>query len=75
MMIHSIVPAGATISELNRKAADCEEKAKQAAEPQVARLREETLLIPRVDRSAAIYEMASVASRLVMSVIEIYQQP
>ena len=44
MIIHRVVPAGATISELKRKAADCEEKAKQAAEPEAAKLREEALL-------------------------------
>jgi hypothetical protein len=39
-----LIPAGATIAELERKAADCEEKAKQEAEPEARRLREEALL-------------------------------
>jgi hypothetical protein len=44
MVMNEIVPAGATISELKRKATECEEKAKQAAEPEAAKLREEALL-------------------------------
>ena len=44
MVMHEIVPAGATIAELKKKAADCEEKAKQAAEPEAAKLKEEALL-------------------------------
>jgi len=43
MVIQRIVPAGATIAELKKKAADCEEKAKQTAEPEATRLREEAL--------------------------------
>lgn len=39
-----IVPAGATISELKQKAADCEEQAKQASEPEATKLREQVLL-------------------------------
>lgn len=39
-----IVPAGATILELEKKAADCEEQAKQHAEPEAAKLRGEALL-------------------------------
>lgn len=39
-----IVPAGATISDLKKKAAECEEKAKYAAEPEAAKLREAALL-------------------------------
>ena len=39
-----IIPAGATIAELEKKAADCEEKARQGAEPEAAKLREEALL-------------------------------
>ena len=39
-----LIPAGATIAELEKKAADCEEKAKQEAEPEATKLREEALL-------------------------------
>jgi len=39
-----LIPAGATIAELEKKAADCEEKAKQEAEPAATKLREEALL-------------------------------
>ena len=44
MVMHEIVPAGATISALKRKAKEYEEKAKQAPEPEAAKLREEALL-------------------------------
>jgi hypothetical protein len=44
MVIQRIVPAGATIAELKKKAADCEEQAKQAAEPEATMLREGALL-------------------------------
>jgi hypothetical protein len=44
MVVQRIVPAGATIAELKRKAADLEEKAKQAPEPEATRLKEEALL-------------------------------
>jgi hypothetical protein len=44
MMIQRIIPSGATISELKKKAADCEEKAKQVPESEAGRLREEALL-------------------------------
>jgi hypothetical protein len=44
MVIQTIVPADATIAELKKKAAGCEEQAKQAAEPEATRLREEALL-------------------------------
>ena len=44
MVVQRTVPAGATISELEEKAADCEEKAKQHSEPEAAKLREEALL-------------------------------
>jgi len=39
-----LVPAGATIAELEKKATDCDERAKKEAEPQAAKLREEALL-------------------------------
>jgi len=39
-----LVPAGATIAELEEKAADCEEKAKKEAELQATKLREQALL-------------------------------
>jgi hypothetical protein len=39
-----ILPAGATIAELEKKAADCEEKAKREAEPEATKFREEALL-------------------------------
>ena len=39
-----LVPAGATIAELEKKAVDCEEKAKKEPEPKATRLREEALL-------------------------------
>jgi len=39
-----LIPAGATIAKLEKKAADCEEKAKQEAEPEATKLREEALL-------------------------------
>lgn len=42
--MQSIVPAGATIAELKKKAADCEQRAQQAAEPEAAKLKEEALL-------------------------------
>ena len=44
MAMQNMIPAGATISELKKKAAECEEKAKQASEPEAAKLREEALL-------------------------------
>jgi len=44
MVIQRIVPAGATIAELKKKAADREEQAKQVAEPEATRLKEEALL-------------------------------
>jgi hypothetical protein len=42
--IAKIVPARATISDSKKKAAECEEKAKHAAEPETAMSREEALL-------------------------------
>jgi hypothetical protein len=39
-----IIPAGATITELEKKAADCEEKAEREAGPEATKLREEALL-------------------------------
>ena len=39
-----LVPAGATIAELEKKATDCEEKAKKEVEPESTKLREEALL-------------------------------
>ena len=39
-----LVPADATIEELEKKATDCEEKAKKDAEPEATKLREEALL-------------------------------
>jgi serine acetyltransferase len=39
-----LVPTGATIAELEKRAIDCEEKAKKAAEPEATKLREEALL-------------------------------
>jgi hypothetical protein len=39
-----LIPAGATIAELEKKAADCEAKAKQEAELEGTKLREEALL-------------------------------
>jgi hypothetical protein len=44
MVMQTIIPAGATISELKKKAAECEGKANQASEPKAAKLREEALL-------------------------------
>jgi len=39
-----LVPAGATIAELQKKAAACEEKSKCEPEPEATKLREEALL-------------------------------
>jgi len=39
-----LVPASATIEELQKKAAACEEKAKCEPEPEATKLREEALL-------------------------------
>lgn len=39
-----LVPPGATIAELEKKATDCEEKAKTEAEPEATKLKEEALL-------------------------------
>lgn len=39
-----LVPAGATIEELQKKAAACGEKAKGEPEPEATKLREEALL-------------------------------
>lgn len=39
-----LIPAGATITELENKVTACEEKAKKAAEPEATKLREEALL-------------------------------
>jgi hypothetical protein len=39
-----LIPAGATIEELEKKAADCERKAKRETEPEATKLREEALL-------------------------------
>jgi hypothetical protein len=44
MVLQKIIPASATISELKKKAAESEEKAKQASEPEAAKLRKEALL-------------------------------
>jgi hypothetical protein len=44
MLMHKIMPSGGTISDLKKKATECEEKAKQASEPEAAKLREEALL-------------------------------
>jgi hypothetical protein len=39
-----LVPAVATIEELRKKAAACEEKAKDGAEPEATKVKEEALL-------------------------------
>jgi hypothetical protein len=39
-----LVPAGPTIAELEKKATDCEEKAKNEVEPEATKLKEEALL-------------------------------
>ena len=39
-----LIPPDATIAELEKKATDCEEKAKKKAEPEAAKLKEEALL-------------------------------
>ena len=39
-----LIPPDATIAELEKKAADCEERAKMEAEPEATKLREEALL-------------------------------
>ena len=39
-----LIPAGATIEELEKKAADCERKAKLETGPEATKLREEALL-------------------------------
>lgn len=39
-----LVPPGATIEELQKKAVACEEKAKSEAEPEATKLKEEALL-------------------------------
>jgi hypothetical protein len=39
-----LVPAGATIEKLQKKAEACEEKAKSEAEPEAAKVREDALL-------------------------------
>jgi hypothetical protein len=39
-----LIPADATVAELEKKAADCEDKAKREAEPAATKLREEALL-------------------------------
>ena len=44
IIMHEIVPAGATVLELKKKATECEEQAKHAAEPEAMKLREEALL-------------------------------
>jgi hypothetical protein len=43
-VVMKLIPAGATIAELEEKAKDCEEKAKKEAEPQATKLKEEALL-------------------------------
>jgi hypothetical protein len=63
MVMQRIVPTGAMISELEKKAADCEEKAKQHAEPEAAKCEGRGAAIPGVDRGAAIWHMAFVAPR------------
>jgi len=40
----NLIPPGATTAELEKKAADCEERAKGEAEPGATKLREEALL-------------------------------
>ena len=64
MVMQKIVPAGATIEELKKKAADCEPKAKQAVEPEAAKLKEEAQLyrVPGLDRIATSWQLAFVAS-------------
>ena len=44
VVMPKIVPAGATIAELKKKAADCEQRAEQEAEPEATKLKEEALL-------------------------------
>jgi len=39
-----LIPVDATVADLEKKAADCEEKATQEAEPEATRLREEAML-------------------------------
>ena len=39
-----LIPAGEVIAELEKKAADCEERAGKEAEPEATKLREEALL-------------------------------
>ena len=39
-----LIPPDATIAELEKKATDCEEKAKVEVEPEATKLREEALL-------------------------------
>ena len=39
-----LIPAGATIAELEKKATDLEERARKEAEPEATKLREEALL-------------------------------
>jgi len=44
LVMQQIVPAGATIAELKKKAVDCEHRAPQAVEPEATKLKEEALL-------------------------------
>jgi len=43
-VVMKLVPAGATIAELEKMATDCEEKAKKEVEPEATKLREEALI-------------------------------
>ena len=57
MVMQKIIPAGATISELKKKAAESEEKAKQASEPEGGEVEGRSAAIPGVDRAAAFWQM------------------
>ena len=75
----NLIPPGTTIAQLEKKAADCEEKAKGEAEPGATKLREEALLYREwiaILRSADGILVTGVilAAPGVMSVMAIFQQ-
>jgi hypothetical protein len=41
MIMQKVVPPGARIAELKKKAKECEQNAKQAVEPEATKLKEE----------------------------------
>ena len=59
-MKHHFIPRDATVAELERKAADAEEKAANEPEPRAAELREKAGYIPAVGAMDIVSDLAGV---------------